>query len=427
MSTTISIPANAFGGLSTQTLELTFSAEELNDFFTQYAKSNASLEASALFQSKVDEALASHQKTETPVVEKNEPSPAYFGDHVLYEIPLLNDSDMKTLRNLQRCYDTQNGLNESDSESDEEFELEISVPRSRGSPSQNRINATPTQAKPASLQVGILSPYHNFMKLFKLCDLFKSRYSILPQVSRAVDLCYTPIFPIDILEIDNGRFNLVPPSAPPAAQKKFQLAIRREKRELLRLTKTFKVPELVMDLPQLVTEVPVDTSNQQVAKRGPDFTKLLQLFEYYHSYWKHLPQVKKAVLYTSATPTTCVLDDATIFFILDPLPPRVEVVETSDFRSTSSLESDRAKAPSLTSPLSQEVEQVAFKEPATLLSSPKVCVSELPAPERPPVPLQRSRRRHTKRRRQNLPGFKKRQRRRRSGRKPASAYVVHGP
>ncbi|PSK34711.1 hypothetical protein C7M61_004904 [Candidozyma pseudohaemuli] len=425
MSTTISIPANAFGGLSAQNLELTFSAEELNDFFTQYAKSNASLEASALFQSKVDEALASHQKTETPVIEKNEPQ-AFFGDHALCEIPLLNDSDMKTLRNLKRCYDTQNGLNESDSESDEEFGLEISVPRSRGSLSQNSINATPTQARPASLQVGLLSPYHNFMKLFKLCDLFKSRYSNLPQVSRAVDLCYTPIFPIDILEIDNGRFNLVPPSAPPAAQRKFQLAVRREKRELLRLTKIFKVPELVMDLPQLVTEVQV-TSNQQVAKRGPDFTKLLQLFEYYQSYWKHLPQVKKAVLYTSATPTTCVLDDATIFFILDPLPPRVEVVETSDFRSTSPLESDRAKAPSLTSPLSQEVEQVAFKEPATLLSPPKVCVSELPAPERPPVPQQRSRRRNTKRRRQNLPGFKRRQRRRRNGRKPTSAYVVHGP
>ncbi|PVH15720.1 uncharacterized protein CXQ87_003566 [Candidozyma duobushaemuli] len=421
MSTTISIPANAFGGLSTQPLELTFSAEELNDFFTQYAKSKSSPEASALFQSKVDEAAASHQKT--TVIKKNEPSQAFFGDHALYEIPLLNDSDMKTLDNLQHCCDTQNDLNESDSESDEEFGLEISVPTSRGSLSRNRSEATPTQTEPANLQVGFLSPYHNFMKLLKLCDLYKSRYPTLPQVSRAVDLCYTPIFPIDILEIHNGRFNLVAPNAPPAASKKFQRSIRREKRELLCLTKTFKVPELVH--PGLVQEVPMDTS-KQVAKMGPNFTKLLQLFEYYHSYWKHLPQVKKAVFYTSATPTTCVLDDTKIILIKDPFPPRVEVIETSDFRSTSPSESDRAKAPSLTSPSSQEVEQVEFKEPATLLSPPKVCVSELPAPERSPVPQQRSCRRNTKRRRQNLPGFKRRQRRRRN-KKPACAYVVHGP
>lgn len=423
MSTTISIPANAFGGMSTQTLDLTFSAEELNGFFTQYAKSKTSPEASALLQSKVDKATASHQKTEASVIEKNEAPQAFFGDHVLYEIPLLNDSDMKTLRNLQRCYDTQNGLNESDSESDEEFELEISVPVSRGSLSQKSSEATPTQAEPANLQVGLLSPYHNFMKLFKLCDLYKFRYSTLSRVSRAVDLCYTPIFPINTLEIHNGRFNLVAPNSPPAALKKFQCSVRKEKRELLRLTKTFKVPQLI--LPELVQEVSVDTS-KQVARMGPNFTKLLQLFEYFHSYWKHLPQVKKAVFYTSPTPTTCVLDDTKIFLIKDPLPPRLEVIETSDFKSTSPLESDRAKAPSLTSPLSQEVEQVEFKEPATLLSPPKICVSERPAPERPPVPQQRSRRRNTKRRRQNLPGFKRRQRRRRN-KKPACAYVVHGP
>lgn len=358
MITTISIPAKLTKTSATPvadaTLNVTFTSEELQDFFSHYAKSTASPETSELFQAKINKALelrslAGNAPSNPSEEEASDPAGS-SEETTLYEsldnVKLSSDDEVDSEIDIGqgRCTVAQNNadaaamdlcgfhadlvlkkaltIKSSDSRvsSLPEALIKGTVPLSSSSPKKNYfgIQSSVFSSKDLvnsellsrfskkaekKLQVGALSPYHHFMKLFKLFETFRACHRYLPQVAQAVRLCYTPVFPVSVVELSDASIRFVPPNAPKILSIYRQIV--RERIALARWTRTnIKVPEM---------QPIVVPNNMQLVKVLPyrDLTKLPQLLDYYHFYWKHLPRVSRAVevFHASGSQSVCELQD----------------------------------------------------------------------------------------------------------------------
>lgn len=388
MITSILIPAkltktSATLPVAEGTLNVTFTSEELQDFFSHYAKSTSSPEASELFQAKISKALelrslAGNAPSNPSEEEASDPTGS-SEETTLYEsldnVKLSSDEEVDSEIDISqgRCNVAQNdadaafmdlcgfhadlvmtkalAIKSSDSTSLSEALIEDTTPLSSSSPKRNYfgIQSSVFSSKDLvnsellsrfsnkaekKLQVGALSPYHHFMKLFKLFEIYRACYQYLPQVAQAVRLCYSPVFPVSVVELTDASIRFAPPNVTEPLSIYRQIV--REKIAFARWTRThIRVPE---------TQPIVVPDNMQLVKVLPfrDLTKLPQLLDYYHSYWKHLPQVSRAVevFHASASQSVCELKGTKLVCQAPALPDcQIELSGCSATTSSRSIQS----------------------------------------------------------------------------------------
>ncbi|PSK37084.1 hypothetical protein C7M61_003511 [Candidozyma pseudohaemuli] len=392
MITTISIPAkltetSATLPVADGTLNVTFTSEELQDFFSHYAKSTSSPEASELFQAKINKALELRSLAgNVPSNHSEEEASDAAGsseETTLYEsldnVKVSSDEEVDSEIDIGqgRCDVAQNDADAAFMDlcgfhadlvvtkaltikssnyrvsSVSEALIEDTAPLSSSSPKKNYFDVQSSvfsskdlvnaellsrfsKKAEKKLQVGALSPYHHFMKLFKLFEIYRACHQYLPEVAQAVRLCYSPVFPVSVVELTDVGLRFVPPSFPkPKPLFTFKQMVVREKIALVRWIRTnIKVPEMQ----------PILVPNNQLVKALPyhDLPKLPQLLDYYHSYWKHLPQVSRAVedFHASGSQTVCELKDTKLVCQAPALPEsNIELSGCSATTSSRSIQS----------------------------------------------------------------------------------------